>query len=205
MPCVDQQQVACLHPHVHGDVLGIREVDVAHQVQRLVIIGIETEVLQQQMAAHDAYRVVVEAHADTVGDADEIGLVDIHLTVYVGMGGGTFDGQRALAVALKTHQLVGHETVGQGEWHTGHREGGVDLAVVACRGCLVDTAEQAELLIVEHQTGLDGMGVVFLHQIHQFGADVADGRALVGHVVDGHVGDHGDMLLLVYQDVVVAM
>ena len=70
---VDEHQVACSHTHVDGNAVGIREVYVAHDVQRLLVIGIESEVLEHQVGAYDADGVVVEAHADAVGNADEIG------------------------------------------------------------------------------------------------------------------------------------
>ena len=116
------------------------------------------------------------------------------------MGGCALDGQFSLAEALKTYQLVGHETVGYRQRETGHGEEGVDVSVA-----LIGAVQQSEFFVVEHQTGLDGMGVVLLHQIHQLRTDIADGRTLEGHVLYGHIRGHGDMLVAVLQDMVVAL
>ena len=66
-------------------------------------------------------------------------------------------------------------------------------------------AEQSEFLFVEHQAGLDGMGVIFLHEIDKLRRNVADRRAFIGHVLNGHVGGHRDMFVLVLQNVIVAV
>ena len=88
------------------------------------------------------------------------------------MKGAALDGQLAFAIALETYDLIGHETIDDGEWHAGHLEDGIECAFTLV---LIAAAEQSEFLLVEHQAGFDGVGVVFLHQIHQLGADVADG------------------------------
>ena len=90
----------------------IREVHVAHHHQRFVVVGIESEVLQEQVGAHYTYRVVVEAHPHTIGLTHEEGIFHIDFPIYLGMGGRALDGQFAFAVAFKTYQLVGYETVG---------------------------------------------------------------------------------------------
>ena len=57
---------------------------------------------------------------------------------------------------------------------------------------IIGATQQSELLLVEHQAGLDGVGVALLLQVYQLGADVAYGRALVGHALHAHVGGHGE-------------
>ena len=109
---VDEHEVTGPHPHVDGDTVQIAEVDVAHQVQRFVVIGVESEVLQQQVTAYDTHGVVVEAHPDAIGDTHQIGGIDIDLTVHVGVLGGALDGQFTFAVALQTDDLVCYESVG---------------------------------------------------------------------------------------------
>ena len=180
----------------------VGEVDAAHHVQRLIVVGIESEVLQQQLAADDAYGVVVEAHADAVRDADEVGRVDIHLAVDVGMAGSAPDGHAAFCIAVETDDLVGHEAVDERQRGACHVERGVDETFILV---LVGASEQAELLAVEHQAGFDGVGVVLLLQVHKLGAQVADVGTLVGHACHRHVRGHGDMLILVLQDVVVTV
>ena len=70
---------------------------------------------------------------------------------------------------------------------------------------LVDATQQTELLVVEHQAGLDGVGVVLLHQIHHFRTDIADGRTFVGHLLHSHIRGHGDALVHILHDVIVAV
>ena len=80
--------------------LGIREVDVTHQVQQVVIARVESEVLQQQLRAHDTHGVVIKTHADAIGDADQIGRIYVHLTIHLGLTGGATNGYTTLAIAL---------------------------------------------------------------------------------------------------------
>ena len=197
---VDEQEIAGAHPHVDAHALCIAEVDVAHHGQRLVVIGIEAEVLQQQVAAHDAHRVVVETHPDAVRHTDEIGGVDIDLAVDVWVLRRSLDGQRTVAIALQTDELVGHETIGQRQRHACHRKGRVDVTLV-----LVGTAQQSELFIVEHQACFNSMGVVLLHHIDKLSADIADRRFLIGHILNGHIGGYGEVAFLILNDVIVAV
>ena len=180
----------------------VGEVDAAHHVQRLVVVGVYAEVLQHQFAADDTDGVVVEAHSDAVGDADEMGIFDEHLTVDVRMTGGTPDSHAAFCVAVETENLVGCKAVDQREWHTCHVERGIDDSFALI---LIGTTEQTELLIVEQQTGLDGVGVVFILQIDELRAEIADGSTLVGHTRHSHIGGYGDVLVPVLQNMVVAV
>ena len=206
LPGVDEQQVAGSHAHVHLNLVEVREVDVALHVQRLFVIGIESEVLEQQVGAHDAHGVIVEAHAHAVGHADQVGRVEVDFAVDVGRVGGALDGQLAFAVALQTYQLVGNEAVGYRQREACHREGGIDSARVLTVGVGGErTLQQSELLIVEQETGLDGVATVLTLHVDELAADIADGSSLVGHLLDGHIRHDGDMLLAVHHDVVVAV
>ena len=108
---IDKQQVASPHSQVGHDSVGIGEVDATHQVQRFIVVGVESEVLQQKFAANDSHRVVVEAHSDAVGNADKVGGVDVKFSVDIRMCRGAMDGHAALSVAVKTHDLVWHKAV----------------------------------------------------------------------------------------------
>ena len=93
--------------------IGIREVNVTHQVQQVVMTRIQAEVLEQQLGAYDTYGVVIETHADAVRNADQIGRINKHLAVHLRMSSGATNGDTTLAVTLKTYQLIGHETINQ--------------------------------------------------------------------------------------------
>ena len=49
------------------------------------------------------------------------------------------------------------------------------------------------------------MGVAIFLQVHHLRTEVADGCPFKGHAHHGHVGGHGNVLLLIHQDVVVAV
>ena len=49
------------------------------------------------------------------------------------------------------------------------------------------------------------MGIVLLHQVNQLGTDVTNGRTLVGHLAHSHIAGHRDILVLILQDMVVAI
>ena len=115
---------------------------------------------------------------------------------------GTLDGEFTFCKTLKTHNLIFDESVDERQWEAGHVECGINLSLVLV---LIVPAQGAELLIVEHEVGLDGMGVILLHQIYQLGADIADGGSLIGHVLYGHIRDHREFLVLVLQDMVIAV
>ena len=198
---IDEQQVTGPYPQVGHDLVGVGEVDAAHHVQRLVVVGIESVVLYQQLTAYDAQGVVVQAHTDAVGDADEVGGVDVQLTVDIGMCGGASDGHATFGIAVETEELVWYEAVDERQGHARHVEGGIDQSAFFQIGA----AKQSELLVVEQQTGFDGVGVVLILQIDELRTEVADVCSLVGHVQYAHVGGHGDVLVLVHQDMVVAV
>ena len=181
---IDQQQVTGSHTHVHRDTVHIREIDVTHHVDRLVVVGIESEVLEQQTGIDDTHRVVVKTHADAVGQTYQIGIFHIELTVYLRMFQRSLDGEVTLGITLETHDLVFYETVDKRQWETGHVEDSIDMSLVLI---LIVTAQGAEFLIVQHEVGLDGVGVVLFHQIDKLRTEIADDGSLVGHILDGHI------------------
>ena len=69
--------VSCTHLHINLNFLKIAEINISHDVERVVVMGIDSKVLKQQLASHDADRVVVETKAHAVWDTYEIGGVEI--------------------------------------------------------------------------------------------------------------------------------
>ena len=124
------------------------------------------------MGAHDTDGVIIEAHPDTVGRTDQIGGIDIHLAIDIGMNQTAMHIERTIAIAFETDDLIGDEAIDDRERRTRHGEGGIEhaLALIA-----IGATQQAELLVVTHQTGLYGMGIILHHHIHQFGADITEG------------------------------
>ena len=110
---IDQQEVCSPHTHIHRDTVHIREIDIAHHVDRLVVIGIESEVLEQQTGIDDTHRVVVKAHADAIRLTYQIGILDIDFTINLRMFQCALDGQFAFGKALETYNLVCDESVAE--------------------------------------------------------------------------------------------
>ena len=108
---IDQQQVLGTHAEVDMDMVGVGEVYLAHHVQRFLIIGIKSEVLEQQMRAYDTDGVVIKPHANAVGDTDEIGRIDIHFPIDIGMNQTAMNVEGAIAVTFQTDDLIRNETV----------------------------------------------------------------------------------------------
>ena len=169
---IDEQQVLGPHAEVDIDMSRIREVDITHHIQRFIVIGIESEVLEQQVGAHDTDGVIVEAHPDTVGRTDQIGGIDIYLTIDIRVNQTAMHIERTIAIAFETNKLVGDEPIDDREWGTRHGEGGIELPLTHIA---IGATQQAKLLAVTHQTGLYGMGIILHHHIHQFGADITEG------------------------------
>ena len=154
------------------------------------------------MRTHDTDGVVVEAHADTVGDADEISRIDIHLTIDIGMNQTAVNIDCAITVTLQTDELIRDETIDDGEWCVCHLKCGIDqtFALIA-----VGTTEQSEFLIVAQQSCLNGVSVILFHHIHQFGADISDRRTFISKLLHRHIGSYREMTVMVLQDVIVAI
>ena len=103
---------------------------------------------------------------------------------------------------MESEELVGNESVDHRQRQALEEQACVDELVVLV---VIGSREQSYLVVVLHQSCLDGMSVVFLLQIHQLGADIADGAALVGHIVHGHVADHRQLAVGILDDVEVAV
>ena len=108
----------------------------------------------------------------------------------------------AITISFQTDDLVRNETIDEGEWGTGHSKGGIDqpLTLVA-----IGTTEQSELLIVAHQSCLNGMGVILFHHIHHFRADIPKWGSFIRELMHRHVGSHRETAVMVLQDVIVAI
>ena len=83
-----------------------------------------------------------------------------------------------------------------------HVKGGIDIPFILA---LIGTAKQSKLFVIEHEPGLNGMGVILFHQVDQLCADISDCRTLISHVPDSHIRGHGDFFILILQDMVVAV
>ena len=108
---IDELQVTGPHLQVHHDLVQIAEVHLSHHVERLVVVGIQTVVLDEQLGIDDTDRVVVHTHPDAVGLTHEVGIFHVDLTIDIAVLGRAPDGELALAVAFKTDDLVGHKAI----------------------------------------------------------------------------------------------
>ena len=198
----DNLEVLCPHAHVERHVVGPAEVEVALDVQRLVVVGVDGEVLEQQLGVHDAHGVVVEPERHAVGDALHVGRVEVDFAVHLGFRQFSLDGQLALAVAVQPEQLVGNESVEYRQRRALHEEPRVERSLTFI---IIGAGQQADLMAVLHQPGLHGVGVVLLLQVDQLGAQVAYRTALVGQLVHVHVADHRDVSSGVLHHVEVAV
>ena len=127
------------------------------------------------MGVDDTDGVVVETHADAIGFAHEIGVLHENLTVHLRLRRIALHGQLALAEALKSHQMVGYEAVGQRQREAGHREGCINDSLGIAVDGAIRTVQQSELLVIEQQTGLNSMCAIVLHQIYQLRAQISNG------------------------------
>ena len=106
-----QLEIPRPHAHVDRHAVRVAEVYIALDVERVVVIGIDGEVLQQQLRIDNAYGVVVEAQHHAIGDALQIGRVQEDFAIDLGRRQAALDGHLTLAIAMQAEQLVGHETV----------------------------------------------------------------------------------------------
>ena len=83
--------------------LRIREIDFAHHVQGFIVIGIESEVLEQQVGTHDADGIIIEAHAYTVRHTDQISGIDIHLAIDIGVNQTAMNVKCTIAIAFESY------------------------------------------------------------------------------------------------------
>ena len=111
------------------------------------------------------------------------------------------NGQFAFAIALESKQLVRNETVHHRQRQAFQQQTSINLSVIL----IVGTRQQAYLLVVLHQSSLNGMSIVLLLQIDQLGAHITDRAMLVGHVAYRHVADHRKMSVSIQNDMIVAI
>ena len=109
---IDKQEVTGSHTHIHRDTIHIREVDVTHEDERLVVVGIETEILNKKFGIDQANGVVVEAHLYTVWLTHKIGIFYEDFAIDIWMNGCAFNIEFSLAKALKSYNLIRHKTIG---------------------------------------------------------------------------------------------
>ena len=162
---------------------------------------VKGEVLEEQVAAHDAHRVVVHPQAKAVGNAGDVRRVEVHLAVYLGRGYGPAHGELAVGIARESHQAVGYEAVDQRERQAVHVERGVKGASVLA-GVLAP--QQPHLVVVVVDARPDEMRGGVAHHVSELAADVADVALLEREVADRQVGHDGEPLFLVLYDVEVA-
>ena len=102
--------------------------------------------------------------------------------------------------------MVGDEAVDEAQRHAGERQRGIEIFVAVGHLLItVATADGGYLVAVLQQGALYGVGVVLALQIHKLCTEITHGTAFVGHILDQHVAGHGDLLVLVHHQVVVAV
>ena len=108
---IDEQEVLGTHAHIELHVLHIREIQVALNIERTLVVGIHHEVLEEQLTVDDAHRVVGKSHRDAVWHTHQISGIQIYLAIHIQVAQRTLHGQLAFAISLQAHQLVGNKTV----------------------------------------------------------------------------------------------
>ena len=68
----DNLEVLGAHADINHHLVEVAEVDVPLNVQRVLVVGIDGEVLKQQVGVDNAYGVIVETQRDTIGNALDI-------------------------------------------------------------------------------------------------------------------------------------
>ena len=96
---IDQQEVACAHPHVKHHLVHVGEVETALYVQRAVVIGIYLEVLKEHLAILYPHRILTKTHGHAIGFAIDIRGVEQQLAVDVKAIERSLYGEIALAGA----------------------------------------------------------------------------------------------------------
>ena len=81
----------------------------------------------------------------------------------------------------------------------GQFEGGIEAFAAQ-----IASLQRAYRFIFKVQRGIDHMCAVFTEQIDELCPEVADGTALIGHLVDVHVAGYRDIVVGIHQQVVVA-
>ncbi len=99
--------------HLHG--IHVGEVDVSVDIQRIVVVGIQRKVLQQQIVAHDSHRVVVHPQVQTIRHTGERSRIEIEFTVDLRRGDSPLHSQFTVGIAIQTEQFVGDKAVDDGQ------------------------------------------------------------------------------------------
>ena len=78
---VDKLIVLCPHPHVHHYAVEVGKVYVTIYIKRVVVVAVNLEVLEKQLAVNHPYGVVAESERHTVWNTYERCGVEIHFSV----------------------------------------------------------------------------------------------------------------------------
>ena len=130
------------HAHLHVHLVQIAEVYVSGDVQRVFIVSVEFEILEQQIASFDSYRVVREAHLHAVGIAEDVARIQEHLSIHLRCTQRTFHIQFSFCEAAESEQLLWNESVCQCQRHAAQRQGSIEISIA---GRVVRTSEIAYL------------------------------------------------------------
>ena len=198
----DNLEVTGSHAHINHHTVEVGEIDRALNVQRILVIGIEGEVVEQQLGIDNTHWVVVETKGHTIGYTLHIRGIEVDFAIDMGSRQRTVNGHLAIRIALQAEQMIGNETIDNVQGQVLQLQIGIERALAYI---VIGTRQETYLHIVLHQTGFYGMGGIAFLQIEQFGADIADRTALVGHIANGHIAGYGDMPLGILHHVVVAL
>ena len=171
-------------------------------VQRILVIGIEGEVVEQQLGVDNAHWVVVETEGHSIGHTLHIRGIEVDFAIDMGARQRTVNGHLAICIALQAKQMIGNETIDNVQGQVHQLQIGIERTLAYIE---IGTRQETYLHIVLHQTGFYGMGGIAFLQIEQFGADIADRTTLVGHIANGHIAGYGDMSLGILHHVIVAL
>ena len=198
----DNLEVTGPHAHINHHTVEVGEIDRALNVQRILVIGIEGEVVEQQLGIDNTHRVVVETKGHTIGYTLHIRGIEVDFAINMGSRQRTVNGHLAIRIALQAEQMIGNETIDNVQGQVHQLQIGIERALAYI---IIGTRQETYLHIVLHQTGFYSMGGIAFLQIEQFGADIADRTALVGHIANGHIAGYGDVPLGILHHVVVTL
>ena len=119
----DNLEVVSLHAQIDHHIVKVAEIDITLHIQRVVVMGIDGEVLKQQVRMLDAYGVIIETQLDTIGHTFQIRIGEIDLTIDLWTRKGTLNGQCSFSVTLQATELVGHETIDNVQWQVFELQG----------------------------------------------------------------------------------
>ena len=155
-------------------------------------MGEHLEVLQHDVAVFYAHRVVGEPYLHAVRLGEQAARVEKQLAVGVGLRRRAFQRERSLGVTLEAEEPVGHEAVDEVHWHVRHVERGVEHAFAHRE---VSALERAELLAVLGDDAIHVVAAARLWHVSELRAHVAQGAAVICHLVHVDRRGHGQLLL----------